>query len=292
MSEPTTEALNCRGHLLTLDRPRVMGILNLTPDSFSDGGQYNNPDRALAHAGEMLEQGADIIDIGGFSSRPKAQIVSADDELDRIYEITRRIMERYPEAIISVDTYQPAVAEAMIGLGVHIINDITGGRGYDEDPQADSGMMEYLAKVGNVPYIIMHMQGTPQTMQDNPQYEDPVQDVSQFFVQQLRKAQALGLKDVVLDPGFGFGKSILHNYQLLGGMDQFVLLDRPVLVGISRKSMMYRLFDTDPNDVLDLTTALHLKSLEKGAHILRVHDVKQAKRLVDLYLYLQQHEII
>lgn len=284
--------LNCRGRLLSLDRPRLMGILNLTPDSFSDGGQYNDPERALQHAGEMLAQGADIIDIGGFSSRPKAEVVSAEQELDRIYAITRRLIERYPEALISVDTYRPEVAREMLALGVHLINDITGGRGYSEDPAADSGLMALMAEQGDAPYIMMHMQGTPQTMQDDPQYLDPVAEVGQFLVQQLRKAQQLGLKDVVLDPGFGFGKSILHNYQLLGGLDQITALGYPVLVGISRKSMMYRLFDTDPHDVLDLASALHLKALEKGGKLLRVHEVREAKRVVDLYQYLQQHEIV
>ncbi len=285
-------SLNCRGRLLRLDRPQVMGILNLTPDSFSDGGEFQELEQAFRHAEGMLEAGATIIDIGGFSSRPKAAIVSEQEELDRIYSITQGLIERFPEALISVDTYRPEVARQMLDLGVHIINDISAGRGLTNEEKADSGMMDLVAKYKDVPYIMMHMQGTPQTMQEQPDYDNVLTEVSDFFVGRLKMAQKAGLKDVILDPGFGFGKSILHNYQLWAGLDQFKWLDRPLLVGISRKSMMYRLFETHPKDVLDLSSVLHYKAIEKGAHLLRVHDVREAVRVVALHQYLSANGVV
>ncbi|MEM9986979.1 MAG: dihydropteroate synthase, partial [Bacteroidota bacterium] len=272
--------------------PQVMGILNLTPDSFSDGGEFQELTQAFRHAEAMLQAGASIIDIGGFSSRPKATVVSEQEELDRIYTITEGLITRFPEALISVDTYRPEVAKQMLDLGVHIINDISAGRGLTSDEATDSGMIDLLAQYKDVPYIMMHMQGTPQTMQDQPSYENVVTEVVDFFVGRLKMAQKAGLKDVVLDPGFGFGKSILHNYQLWAGLDQFRWLDQPLLVGISRKSMMYRLFDTHPKDVLDLSSVLHFKAIEKGAHLLRVHDVKEAVRVVALHQFLSTNGVI
>lgn len=269
-----------------------MGILNLTPDSFSDGGQYNAPDQALAHTEAMLAAGASLIDIGGFSSRPGADMVPVEEELRRVEGITASILARFPEALISVDTYRPEVARPLLDLGVHLINDITGGRGMTDDYAADSGMIALLAEYGDVPYIMMHMQGIPATMQQGPQYRDVVEEVSQYFVQKIQQARAAGLKDVVIDPGFGFGKRLLHNHQLLGGLRRLVQLDCPVLVGISRKSMLHRFLDTTPDDVLDLASALHFQALRMGARLLRVHDVREAMRVVKLYQYWQEHGIV
>lgn len=278
-------SLNCRGRLLRLDQPRIMGILNVTPDSFSDGGQYNELSAAIDRVGEMIEEGAEIIDIGGYSSRPFADDVSPQEELDRIAGIGESILKHYPQTLLSVDTFRAAVAQEMLQIGAHIINDISGG-------VLDREMWNTLTTFGDVPYILMHMQGRPQTMQENPQYANVLETVQEWLAKQVREARKVGLKDIVIDPGFGFGKKIIHNYQLLGGLEHLVRMNVPVLVGISRKSMLYRLFETTPDDVLELSSALHLKVLEKGAHILRVHDVKAAKRISELYLYLRENGII
>ncbi|MEL6590083.1 MAG: dihydropteroate synthase, partial [Bacteroidota bacterium] len=252
-------SLNCRGRLLTLDQPRIMGILNVTPDSFSDGGQYNEKNAAIDRVGVMIEEGAEIIDIGGYSSRPFADEVSPQEELDRIAGIGQAILQYYPQALLSVDTFRAAVAQEMLQIGAHIINDISGGA-------LDPEMWNTLATFGDVPYILMHMQGRPQTMQENPQYANVLETVQEWLAKRIREARAAGIKDIVIDPGFGFGKKIIHNYQLLGGLEHLVRMNVPVLVGISRKSMLYRLFETTPDDVLELSSALHLKVLEKGAH--------------------------
>ena len=283
------KSLNCRGKLLTLDRPRIMGILNLTPDSFSDGGQYNKDATALARVEQMLTEGAEIIDIGGYSSRPFAPEVSEQEELDRIYGITQQILTQYPEALISIDTYRPGVAQQMLDLGVHIINDISAGTAMGE---GQASMMEVVSSYCNAPYIMMHMQGTPRTMQVNPSYENVVEEIWDFFVEKIGLAREAGIKDVVIDPGFGFGKKIEHNYLIWGKLAELMRLELPMLVGVSRKSMMYKLFNTTPDDVVDLTGILHFRSLEAGASLLRVHDVKEARRVVDLYQYLRGHEII
>lgn len=282
---PPPLALNCRGKLLSLETPRIMGILNLTPDSFSDGGQFTRPDKALAQVEHMLMEGASIIDIGGYSTRPFAENISPEEELQRVETITGMILDRFPEAIISIDTFRVNVAQTMLDRGVHIVNDIFAGRDSEE-------MMRMVASYGNVPYIMMHMQGTPQNMQKDPRYQSVVSEVLTFFIERLRAARIMGIKDVVLDPGFGFGKTQLHNYQLLEGMKHFTVLDSPLLAGVSRKSMIYKFFNTEPGDVLEITTALHLKALEKGAGILRVHDVKAAARIIQLFGYLKAHGVI
>lgn len=279
------QSINCRGMLLTLDKPRVMGILNLTPDSFSDGGVYDSSEAALNRVGEMLEEGADIIDIGGYSSRPYADPVTAEGELERIYGVTSRIIKEFPDALISIDTFRSSVASSMLDLGVHIINDISAG-------EMDPKMMSVVAKYDSVPYIMMHMKGTPQTMQNQPEYENIIEEVWTFFVSKINEARKIGIKDIVIDPGFGFGKTILHNYELLYRMKRFSLLDLPILAGISRKSMMYKFFDTAPTDVLPIATALHLKAIESGAHLIRTHDIKEVVRLIELTTYLQEHGII
>lgn len=275
---PVQSTLNCRGTLLDLSRPVVMGILNVTPDSFSDGGMYNSPEAALHHAGQMLEEGAAILDIGAYSSRPGATDISPAEELERLNSVVPQIREAFPDAILSIDTFRAEVAKAMLEAGAHIINDISGG-------QADAKMYETVAEF-DAPYILMHMQGTPQTMQKNPEYEDVVNDVMEYFNRGIRAARAAGITDIVLDPGFGFGKTLEHNYDLFRNLEQFSLFGLPLLVGISRKSMIYRLFDTVPTDVLELSTALHFRALDAGAKILRVHDVRPAVRAIKLHHYL------
>jgi len=270
--------LNCRGNLLSLERPVIMGILNLTPDSFSDGGRYNEMDAALAHAESMLKDGASIIDIGGYSSRPGAEHISADQEVGRIADIVEQIHKRFPEALLSIDTFRAKVAQAMLERGAHLINDISGGL-FDTQMHATVAAFD-------APYILMHIQGTPQTMQDKPIYENVVLEVWDHLNARIKAAKEAGITDIIVDPGFGFGKTIAHNYDLFRNLDKFKLFGIPLLVGISRKSMVYRLMNTTPDDVTDLTTALHLKALESGANILRVHDVKPAKRAVALHQYL------
>jgi dihydropteroate synthase len=278
-SIPQIRTLNCRGRLLSLKRPVVMGILNLTPDSFSDGGQFNSPDLAYAQVEKMLEEGATIIDIGGYSSRPGAEKISPEAELKRIEEVTGGVLQRFPEAFVSVDTFRASVAKAVLELGVHMINDISAG-------MADPDMLPTVAGYP-APYLMMHMQGTPQTMQKSPVYLDVVEEVFLFLVERVKAARKAGIVDLVVDPGFGFGKDLSHNYDLFRNLDKFKALGLPVLVGISRKSMIYRMFNTTPEDVLELSSALHIKALDAGADILRVHDVRPAARIVKLHGYLK-----
>jgi dihydropteroate synthase len=271
--------LNCRGRLLVLDRPVVMGILNLTPDSFSDGGRYATEAAALAQVERMLAEGATIIDVGGYSSRPGATDITPEEELSRIGGTVAQIIRQFPEAIVSIDTFRAAVAAPMLDLGAHIINDISGGL-------LDPDMLATVAR-HRAPYVLMHMQGRPQTMQAAPTYVDVTREVGDYFVDRIRAAQAAGIQDIVLDPGFGFGKTLAHNWELFRNLGQFTVFGCPILIGISRKSMVYRLFDTAPSDVLELTTALHLKALEAGARILRVHEVRPAMRAIQLHHHLQ-----
>lgn len=284
-------SLNCRGRLLELDKPLIMGILNLTPDSFSDGGRFNEESAALRQAENMLAEGADILDLGGYSSRPKADHISPGEELKRVEKVLASILRHFPEAIISIDTFRPEVARSVLDIGAHIINDISAGRNlYGEEAQIS--MFELLASYPDVPYIMMHMQGNPQNMQRQTDYEDVVESIWDFFVERINQAREAGLRDIILDPGFGFGKEILHNYQIMGSLDQFSELNLPLLVGVSRKSMLYKLFETTPTDVVEMASILHFKALEKGAHILRVHDVKEAVRTVRLFQYFLDNGII
>ncbi len=269
-----------------------MGILNLTPDSFSDGGKFTDLDAALHHVEEMLEAGADIIDFGGASSRPRAAVVLPDEELSRIVPVTEGILARFPETIISIDTFYPQVAQEMIELGVHIINDISAGTALGRLHPSEQDMMQVLQQYPDVPYVMMHMQGTPQHMQDQPSYSDVVAEVWQFFVSKVAAAQAAGLRDVIIDPGFGFGKTVQHNYQLWAALGRFTRHGFPVLVGISRKSMLYKILETVPTDVIGPSCALHFQALLAGVQLLRVHDVKEAKQTIDLFSYLRTHEII
>lgn len=261
--------INCKGNLLNLNYPIVMGILNITPDSFFDGGLYLTKEQILYRAKQIINEGAAIIDIGAYSSRPGAKNITVNEELKRLDEALSVIKKNIPEACISVDTFRAEVAKKMIeNFDVDIINDIYAGYG-------SKNMLHTVSKK-NVAYIMMHMQGTPQNMQNNPQYVDVVLDIIKFFSEQINKATYLGINDIIIDPGLGFGKSIEHNYQIISRLDEFKMLDYPVLVGVSRKSMIYKLLNITPQESLTGTISLNTMVLSKGANILRVHDVKEA----------------
>ncbi|MCB0569395.1 MAG: dihydropteroate synthase [Phaeodactylibacter sp.] len=272
-------AINCQGRLLSLERPVAMGILNLTPDSFFDGGRYTSLDAVLAHVGQLLEEGAAIIDVGGMSTRPGAAFVSESAELERVVPAIEAIHARFPEALLSIDTVRARVARESVAAGASIINDISAGR-------MDEGFYETVASL-NVPYVLMHMQGTPETMQQEPVYENVVLEVLDFLIAEVGKLRALGLKDIVVDPGFGFGKTVTHNYQLLKNLHVLQCLDCPVLVGLSRKSMVNRALGIKAADALNGTTALHMVALQQGAKILRVHDVRPAVETIKLWEQLE-----
>lgn len=279
MLQPQT-TLNLNGRLLTLDEPRVMGILNVTPDSFFDGGQYDSVTSAVAQTGRMLDEGAAIIDVGGMSSRPGAKVITPQEEQERVLPVITAIAGTYPEAHISIDTVYATTARAAVEAGAGMVNDISAGR-------LDDTMYETVAELG-VPYCLMHMQGRPETMQERPDYEDVVQEVLDFFIAETEHLRALGATDIVLDPGFGFGKSLEHNYLLLKKMHVFRMLDMPVMAGLSRKSMINKVLGTRPETALNGTTALHMIALQQGARILRVHDVREAVQVVKLWQQLEQ----
>lgn len=271
--------LNCRGRLLAMEKPVIMGILNVTPDSFFDGGRYLSGSTALSRVEQMLSEGAAIIDAGGMSSRPGASIIEEEEEKRRVLPVIEAIVQNFPEVILSVDTVRASVARAAVEAGARLINDISAGR-------LDKAMYETVAALG-VPYILMHMQGRPETMQKNPVYEDVVQDILDFFIREVGVLRRLGVKDIILDPGFGFGKTIAHNYQLLKNLHVFNMMDLPVMAGISRKGMIYKLLGSTPEDALNGTTALHMIALQQGASILRVHDVKQAAEVIKCWQQLE-----
>lgn len=267
----TQLTLNCRGRLLDLSRPVVMGILNVTPDSFYDGGRYTDADTALRQAEKMLSEGAAILDVGGASSRPGAAEVPEKEEVGRTEGVVRAIAQRFPEAIISIDTWREGVAQAAVYAGASIVNDISGGKSF-------SGAQTGAA------YVLMHMQGTPATMQQAPQYYDVVTEVLDFFIQKMALLRAGGVHDIVLDPGFGFGKTLEHNYALLSHLHVFrAVTGLPVMAGISRKSMIYKPLGIGPEQALSGTSALHMVALQQGASILRAHDVREAVEVVRLW---------
>lgn len=255
--------------------PVVMGILNVTPDSFYDGGKYISEIKVIERIHQIVGEGAGIIDVGAYSTRPGAAFVDEKEELGRLSWAVELIRKYYPEVIVSIDTFRAKVAQEIITcLGPVIVNDISGGT-------MDDGMFEMVAKTG-VPYIMMHIQGTPQTMQQNPVYEDVVGEVRDFFTERIKQLNALGLDNIILDPGFGFGKTLAHNYELMNHMEIYQELGYPVLVGISRKTMIYKLLGGTAQDALNGTTVLNTIALMKGANILRVHDVKEAREAVIL----------
>lgn len=264
--------INCNGKLIDITKPIVMGILNITPDSFYDGGKYNTDKDILKRAEQILSEGGKIIDIGAYSSRPGAEHITEQEEIKRLITVLKIIKKEFSSAITSVDTFRASVANTVINdYEVAIINDISAG-------DADDKMFETIAK-NNVPYIMMHMKGNPQTMQNSPKYDNLLKEIQLYFANKIQKAKLTGINDVIIDPGFGFGKTLEHNYQLLNSLDRFSIFDLPILVGISRKSMIYKLLNTNPKNSLNGTTALNMIALTKGAKILRVHDVKEAVQL-------------
>lgn len=252
-----------------------MGILNLTPDSFFDGGRYENQQEVLSRADLLISQGADILDLGAYSSRPGAKHVSEEEELKRLVPALELIHSKYPKAIISVDTFRSKVAEKAVEKGASIINDISAG-------SLDPLMFDTVAEM-QVPYIAMHMQGRPENMQDNPEYKNITEELLYYFSEIRNQLFQLGLNDLIIDPGFGFGKTLEHNYQILAELDVFQHLDLPMLIGLSRKSMLYKPLNIPPQEALNATTAAHMMALNKGAQILRVHDVKEAKQAITIF---------
>lgn len=266
--------LNVQGRLVDLSTPKVMGILNLTPDSFYDGGRNNSLTSALKKTEELLKDGADFIDIGAYSSRPMAENISASEELDRLIPVLKELVKEFPEAMISIDTFRASVANAAVQEGAHIINDIGGG-------ELDKEMFSTIGRL-KVPYILMHMKGTPQTMLENIHYDDVFLEVFGYLADRVQELLALGVKDIILDPGFGFAKNAQHNYELLSRLDQFRLLTHPILAGVSRKGMIYRTLGITAEESLNGTTVANTIALMKGASILRVHDVKAAVEAVKI----------
>lgn len=268
------QSLNVNGKLIDLSTPKVMGILNITPDSFYSNSRTKTIDEALTKAARFLNEGATFIDIGGYSSRPGAKDISADEETDRLVPVVEVLAKEFPEAIISIDTFRAKVAEETIRAGAHIINDIASG-------DMDDKMFETIAKL-QVPYMIMHMQGTPQNMQQNPVYNNVLLEVIDYLAKKIAALKALHVHDVIIDPGFGFGKTTQHNYELLNQMEAFKIFKLPILVGFSRKGMIYKTLGTSAAEALNGTTVLNTIALQKGAGILRVHDVKEAVECVRL----------
>ncbi|MBF9252874.1 dihydropteroate synthase [Pontibacter sp. 172403-2] len=272
-SKKTT--LNCRGKILQLDTPKAMGILNLTPDSFYAGSRLRSADEAVKRAETMLLDGADVLDIGGYSSRPGAVDVPVQEELARVIPAIAAIVKAFPDAILSVDTFRAEVAEAAIEAGAAIVNDISGGL-------LDEAMFETVARL-QVPYILMHMRDTPQTMADMAKYADVGTEVLDELQMQVAKLRQLGVKDIILDPGFGFAKTINHNFELLNRLSELRIFGLPILAGLSRKSMAYKFLGIDQAEALPGTIALNTMALLQGAAILRVHDVKETKQTIELY---------
>lgn len=267
--------LRCKGKIIELSSPKIMGILNTTPDSFYDGGHYTRLDAQLYRAEKLLGEGATWIDIGGMSSRPGAKEVDEAEELRRVLPLITALNKAFPEILISIDTYRAKVAAAAVEAGAAMINDISSGA-------FDANMIPTVGRLG-VPYIMMHIKGRPTTMQQNPSYnKDIMLEISEYFVSKIAMARQYGISDLIIDPGFGFGKSLVHNYTILRRLSELSLFSLPILVGISRKSMIYRHLQITPDKALNGTTALNTLALLNGANILRVHDVKEALEIVNL----------
>lgn len=266
--------INCAGKLIDLSTPKIMGILNITPDSFYDGGRYNSDKKILNHIEKMINDGAVFIDIGAYSSRPSGVDIDENKELRRIIPVIELVNKKFPEIIISIDTFRSKVAEAGLNSGAAIINDISAS-------ELDKNMMETIAKY-NVPYIIMHMKGNPQNMMDKTNYDDMLQEIIKYFSKKINQAISYQINDIIIDPGFGFAKNIKQNYDLLNNLDLLKILEKPIMVGISRKSMIYKSLDSTAEESLNGTTVLNTVALIKGASILRVHDVKEANECIKL----------
>ena len=266
--------ISCKGKLIDLTTPKIMGILNLTPDSFYDGGLYNNTDRALAQTEKMLLEGATFIDVGGASSKPGAVEVSADEELARVLPVIEKIHIKFPDTLISIDTYRSDVAQQAVAAGAAMVNDISGGN-------LDAKMLKTVGALG-VPFVAMHMQGKPQNMQDKPSYDNILTDIRSFFAAKIDAAHKAGIHDIIIDPGFGFGKTLEHNYALLKHLSSIQMDGVPMLIGVSRKSMIYKLLQIEVAEAGNGTSVLNTVALQQGAQILRVHDVKEAHQAVQL----------
>lgn len=285
MKSKAPKYINVNGKLMDLAQPQVMGILNVTPDSFYAASRKHTELDIKQRALQIIDEGGTIIDVGAYSSRPNAKHITTEEEMDRLHFGLKIINETIPNAVISVDTFRADVARMCVEEhGVAIINDIATG-------QMDENMFETISDL-NVPYIIMHMQGTPQTMQKNPHYDNLLKEVLEYFAHKVGRLQELGVKDIILDPGFGFGKTVTHNYELLAALDEFSIFDLPILVGVSRKSMIYNLLDISPDEALNGTSVINALSLERGANILRVHDVKEAVEVVRIVNKMKESDPI
>jgi dihydropteroate synthase len=272
-------SIRCGGSLIELQQPLVMGILNVTPDSFFEGSRAQEEERILIRAGQILQEGAKIIDIGAESTRPGAKPVTEEEETKRLIPAIKLVRKQFPQAVISVDTYKAKVAEMAVGEGADIINDVSGG-------QFDSRMLETAGRL-KVPYVLMHTKGRPETMQESPQYEDVVKEVMLYFAQKIKQLRELGVADIILDPGFGFGKNLVHNYQLLNKLQEFRIFELPLMLGVSRKRMINEVLQIKAAEALNGTTIIHTIGLIKGAGILRVHDVKEAMEAVKIVTFAE-----
>ena len=271
--------INLKGKLMNFSVPKIMGILNITPDSFYDGGRYNSKEKIQRQIEKMIISGVDIIDVGGYSSRPGAKDISIEDELNRVIPVIEIIKKKFPETIVSIDTFRSRIASEAIISGADIVNDISGGN-------LDSKMFETVSK-HKVPYILMHMRGKPENMMSKTNYENVTKDVCKYFSQRIDKAHSYGINDVIIDPGFGFSKTTQQNYELLNNLEFFKEFQRPIIIGISRKSMIYKTLNTTPDKALNGSSVLHTISLMKGANILRTHDVKEAVECVKIVSQLK-----
>jgi dihydropteroate synthase len=280
-SNTSSLTINCNGSLIDLKSPKVMGILNVTPDSFYDGGTYSKLSDVLKHVEHMLTNGATFIDVGAYSSRPNADDVSETEELKRSVPVIEAISKTFPEALISIDTFRSSVAKACVNVGASLVNDISAG-------QLDKEMMPTVAAL-QVPYIMMHMKGTPQTMTSNTNYDNLTKDILSYFSEKISEANALGINDIILDVGFGFSKTREQNFELLDHLDSFKITGLPMLVGLSRKSTIYKTLNTTASNALNGTTAMHAWALQQGSNILRVHDVKEAMEVITLYNALKSN---
>ncbi len=266
--------INCKGQLIDLSSPKVMGILNLTPDSFYDGGKYKSEQTILSQVDNMLKKGATFIDLGAYSSRPNADHISEEEELSRILPVVKLLIKEFSEILLSVDTFRSHIAKACIEEGAALINDISTGN-------LDNNMLATVAQL-QVPYIMMHMKGTPKTMQQQTNYDDLIKDILLYFSEKIAEARALQITDIIIDPGFGFAKTVKQNFELLNKFELLNITDLPILAGLSRKSMIYKTLDSSAKEALNGTTALNMIALQKGASILRVHDVKEAIECIKL----------
>lgn len=274
------QSINCKGRLIDFDVPKVMGILNVTPDSFYDGGKYTHTDTALYRVEQMLKEGADFIDIGAYSSRPGATDISEEEELKRLLPVVEQINKQFSQCLLSIDTFRSKVAHEAIGAGASIINDISAG-------MLDPEMLNVIGHL-QVPYCMMHMRGTPQTMVQATHYDNLLEDMLYYFSERIAAARKSGINDLIIDPGFGFAKTIEQNFKILNNLKFFNIIEAPLLVGLSRKSTIYKSLQIDKEEALNGTTVLHTLALQQGASILRVHDVKEAVEAVKLFTLTTQ----